>query len=166
MSRCKHEGCDNVVEGKAVWCSDRCRKAASRTQPGQITPDKSDKSDKSQPGQQPGQDTTKIKSFTVLAQGHKVTTALDHYNANPDRYVARTNPELLNYGKPMSMAALSKAGLKANRVSIPGDHDYTGVCEQVDGKWQVGAGKMRSPRSGQQWRENGSQIVTEQKQDG
>jgi hypothetical protein len=50
-------------------------------------------------------------------------------------YANRTNPDSLNHGKPMTMDALKKAGLTANRVPVPGDHDYCGCCEQVEGKW-------------------------------
>jgi hypothetical protein len=66
--------------------------------------------------------------------------ALDHYYANPDLYVTRTEPERLNWSAPMSAMELEQNGLKANRVTIPGDWDYDGVCEQVDGKWQVKVG--------------------------
>jgi hypothetical protein len=65
--------------------------------------------------------------------------ALDHYYANPDLYVIRAAPELLNWSAPMSAMELEQAGLKANRVTIPGDWDYSGVCEQVEGKWRVKA---------------------------
>ena len=57
-----------------------------------------------------------------------------------EQAATRTNPANLNYGKPMSMHQLERAGLKANRVPIPGDADYSGCCEQVDGKWQVQSG--------------------------
>ena len=54
-----------------------------------------------------------------------------------EQVATRTNPDLINHGKPLSPHGLKKAGMKANRVPIPGDHDYSGVCEQVDGRWQV-----------------------------
>ena len=53
-----------------------------------------------------------------------VTPTLQHYQANPTMYAARTNPEAINWGKPLSLWGLEKAGFKANRVSIPGDWDY------------------------------------------
>ena len=40
----------------------------------------------------------------------------------------RTNPDSLNWGKWMTMTELKQAGLKANRVSIPGDWGYIGVA--------------------------------------
>lgn len=54
-------------------------------------------------------------------------------------HATRTNPDTLNTGKHMTAHQLKQAGLKANRVPIPGDHDYKGVCEQVDGVWKVRA---------------------------
>jgi len=57
----------------------------------------------------------------------------------PGHTVTRTNPSTLNTGKPMAAHQLKQAGLKANRVPIPGDWDYKGVCEQVGGVWMVGA---------------------------
>jgi hypothetical protein len=53
--------------------------------------------------------------------------------------VTRTNPDLINHGKPMTAHQLDRAGLKANYAPIPGDSDYSGVCEQVGGVWQVRA---------------------------
>ena len=73
-------------------------------------------------------DTTPV---SVTNEG--VTSTVTHY-------VDRTNPNTLNTGDYMSSQELEQAGLKANRVPIPGDHDYEGVCEQVDGKWQVKQG--------------------------
>ena len=55
--------------------------------------------------------------------------SLADYNDPDGRKYCRTraNPELLNWGEPMSSNELHKAGLKANRVPIPGDHDYKGI---------------------------------------
>ena len=44
-------------------------------------------------------------------------------------YHPRTHPERLNWGEHMTGAQLEDAGLVANRVSIPGDYDYVGVCQ-------------------------------------
>lgn len=54
-------------------------------------------------------------------------------------YRPRREPHLLNWGPWMNSDQLKQAGLKANRVPIPGDADYVGVCEQVDGVWRVKA---------------------------
>ncbi len=53
---------------------------------------------------------------------------LADYHANPDKYVPRLEPEKLNWGPWMNMVELEAAGLKANRVPIPGDWDYVGVA--------------------------------------
>ncbi len=54
--------------------------------------------------------------------------ALAHYYTSPEAYVTRTNPDRLNWGPWMNSDALNEAGLKANRVPIPGDWDYEGVA--------------------------------------
>ena len=51
--------------------------------------------------------------------------------SNVTRYAERANPDTGHQ--------LKQAGLKANRVPIPGDSDYKGVCVQQDGVWQVRA---------------------------
>lgn len=58
---------------------------------------------------------------------------LDHYYANPDMYISRQEPERLNWGEYMTIAELASAKLKANRVPIPGDHDYVGVAQDMQG---------------------------------
>ncbi len=71
-------------------------------------------------------------------------------NIHPDQPIAvdteqrarqgrRTNPDSLNYGAYLTADQLHDAGLKANRVPIPGDSDYKGVCVKVDGVWRVKA---------------------------
>jgi hypothetical protein len=55
-------------------------------------------------------------------------------------YATRTNPDNLNYGDYMTSEQLADTGLKANRVPTPGDSDYNGVCELIDGKWVVRQG--------------------------
>ncbi len=52
---------------------------------------------------------------------------LADYYANPDKYIPRTEPDKLNWGPWLNTAELNVAGLKANRVPIPGDWDYEGV---------------------------------------
>ncbi len=61
---------------------------------------------------------------------------LEHYHSNPEMYATRTNPDRLNWGKSMTGDQLEQAGLKANRVPIPGDWDYEGVCVKTEaGTW-------------------------------
>ena len=56
---------------------------------------------------------------------------LDHYLAEQDKYAPRANPDKLNWGPWLNTAELNAAGLKANRVPIPGDWDYEGSHEAI-----------------------------------
>jgi len=137
--QCMNEKCDNELSGRQrSFCSDRCRKAVSRTntsgEPGQtVNPDKVGQ------GVQFREECVTCENMVdengVAACEERVSyqPAL----CSPDRYASRTNPEKLNWGEVMSSAELANAGLKANRVPIPGDFDYEGVCEMVDGVWKV-----------------------------
>ncbi|MCK5610242.1 hypothetical protein KAR91_50685 [Candidatus Pacearchaeota archaeon] len=71
------------------------------------------------------------------AQGQNVTPTVTRVTPEPDRnaligpdvyYHPRTHPHLMNWGKHMNVQELESAGLKANRVPIPGDWDYEGVA--------------------------------------
>jgi hypothetical protein len=126
MNECKQ--CSKELTGRKQYCNDACRMAFSRnpnkpniepeqimSQPEQISQPEHEQPEQSQSEQQPEQ------------------PSLEHYHANPTMYATRANPHLLNWGQPMSMHALDKAKLKANRVSIPGDWDYTQTiqCKEV-----------------------------------
>ncbi len=63
----------------------------------------------------------------VTAEPERVASLEDYYDASTGEYAKRAIPELLNWGPWMIMAALEQAGLKANRVPIPGDWDYEGA---------------------------------------
>lgn len=120
--KCKQ--CNNELTGKKVYCDDACRMAYGRRQPEQ--PEHA-QPEQTQPEHQP-------------EQGENRRWGLPAGDAPmPAHYVTRTNPEQINYGKPLSKAGLEQARLKANRVPIPGDHDYEGCCVQVDGQWKVRA---------------------------
>ncbi len=102
MRRCKQ--CNKELSGKKQYCNDACRMAYGR------------KANKKPEQTQPEQ----VIPNTAPA-------ILEHYQANPDMYVERARPELLNWGPRMNMNELNIAGKKANRVPIPGDWDYEGV---------------------------------------
>ena len=72
-------------------------------------------------------DTPAIAHVTDLPVG------LEHYYANPDMYAHRAHPDELNWGKWMNSHELEQAGIRANRVPIPGDWDYEGVCSPAPG---------------------------------
>ena len=52
----------------------------------------------------------------------------DYLDDHGRKYATRTEPDKLNWGPWMNSEALERAGLRANRVSIPGDWDYEGVA--------------------------------------
>ena len=112
MNRCKQCGLD--VTGKRQFCDDRCRMAFNRSQSEQSEQTEHEQPEQMKPNTQPEQ-----------------VASLEHYHANPDQYATRANPELLNWGEPMSLNELGQAKLKANRVTIPGDWDYTTSQEAV-----------------------------------
>ena len=56
-----------------------------------------------------------------------------HYLAHPDLYITRREPDKLNWGPWLDVAGLEQAGLKANRVAIPGDWDYEGTAIFIPG---------------------------------
>ncbi len=94
---------------KRHYCNDACRMAYKR------------KSEQSK--------TNKVESEQVSPEGLTVSwdrsvISLEHYKANPDKYAQRTHPDRLNWGVLMTASELNKAGLSANRVTIPGDFDY------------------------------------------
>ena len=111
MNTCKV--CNEEYEAKRAtsqYCSSQCRVKASRlsvTESGEVS----------------------VTEVSVTGPGE--------FSVTDPHYVNRTNPEALNWGDPMTVDELKQAGFKANRVSIPGDHDYAGVCEEVEGKWQA-----------------------------
>jgi hypothetical protein len=78
----------------------------------------------------PEQESEQIALQPEQSQPEQVTrtASLEDYNNHDGRdYAARTNAVLLNWGEPMTAHDLERAGLKANRVPIPGDWDYHGV---------------------------------------
>ncbi len=148
--------CGNELTGRQrEFCSDKCRKRAGRTKlthEDGLQSTNADSPDTNYPDKS-NPDTTRTEPFNVgeasarlegrppwdtgavnakPAAGRCSTRCLpgshEHYIASPDKYAKRAIPELLNWGPWMSMAALEQAGLKANRVPIPGDWDYAGVA--------------------------------------
>lgn len=70
---------------------------------------------------------------TPIAHVTSLPVGLEHYHGNPAKYVKRVCPELLNWGLWMNSTQLEQAGLKANRVAIPGDWDYEGAAIFIPG---------------------------------
>lgn len=118
MSRCKNETCIKEAKGSSVYCSDSCKTTYNRNK-----------------------SRNKTSAVTPVTPAVTPTAVTSHeqevqFNVSASR-AARTNPSQLNYGHPMSKHELEANNLKANRVPIPGDHDYKGVCHKQDGKWAV-----------------------------
>ena len=119
-NKCKWNECGNEARLKSPFCSQACKKRHSRS------------SGTDQPCE-----VVQIASGTEVVHVEESELSYENYlKYQPlGMYATRTNPDLLNYGKPMTPHQLEKAGLKANRVPIPGDWDYKGVCKQVVGQW-------------------------------
>ncbi len=110
--QCYNDGCTQELTGRQrQYCSDRCRKASSRTNKAVEDGSGSTNADKS--------------DIMYADTGH--AQALCHYYAHPDQYAQRTAPELLNWGEPMNSVELTAGPFRHNRVTIPGDWDYEGA---------------------------------------
>lgn len=135
---CRAYGCTQALTGRQrEFCSDKCRKRASRTQ---TTPeDGSGSTNADRMAVEPGQTERGQQSRTRpsipppdpgcirLVVG---PASLDDYLDEHGRhYAPRAHPELLNWGDWMTSLQLEQAGLKANRVPIPSDWDYEGVAQ-------------------------------------
>ena len=156
--KCKRDGCENELQGRQRdFCSDRCRKAQSRTnrthedRPGSPNADKV--------GQIPTPERGPLNADTLsrtdvtcseivtlkgdpdVTVGGVVrveTTVSERVSIRPPTligpevyYHPRNHPERLNWGEHMTRLELDAAGLKANRVPIPGDWDYHGVVDDT-----------------------------------
>ncbi len=111
--------CGTVLEGRQrEYCSDKCRKRASRTKSTPEDGSQSTNADKTavEPGQiERGQPAV----CGIIPEGSR-----EDYTARPYAYAIRAVPDKLNWGPWMNSQQLAEAGLKANRVGIPGDWDY------------------------------------------
>ncbi len=103
---CKWTDCSNQARAKSPFCSGTCKKRYQRAS---------------------GTDEVGQPSGTEGVAQALCAGRLEHYYANPDRYAPRAMPDKLNWGPWLDTAQLEQAGLKANRVTIPGDWDYAGA---------------------------------------
>ncbi len=106
--------CGKPVAGRSQYCSESCKTVYNRN--------------KRKPEQVPEH----LQPIAV-GSGVCVTVGLDDYLSRPEAYVTRREPDKLNWGSWMNMAELEAAGLKANRVAIPGDWDYKGAAIFIPG---------------------------------
>ena len=115
--KCKWTDCENDARAKSPFCSATCKKRYQRASGTDVPPEVG----QGQVGQTPDVPPASLEDYTD-----------DHGR----KYVPRNEPVLLNWGPGlMNRQQLEKAGLKANRVAMPGDWDYDGVCEKVGGVW-------------------------------
>lgn len=125
MKQCKQ--CDNEVMGKQVYCSDKCRKAASRT----TRTDKSDICpDKPNSDNQVGQvaDSPNIAKVRGTGQGIPNFGQSDCQCKHCQNNRAGGSKLTLNHGKYKTADELGEH--EGNRVSLPGDPDYENL--QID----------------------------------
>ena len=136
---CKQCGIE-LIGRRKNFCSDKCRMKSNRVKPEQIKVEHV----VVKPEHVIEQFTPK-QYVNCLRQGEGdyfdsgefPAGTLAHYYTNPEMYATRVNPERLNWGGPKSFEEMKILGLIGNRVSIPGDWDYSGVCSEVDGVWKV-----------------------------
>lgn len=122
--QCKWDKCENEARAKSPFCSGTCKKRSQRASG-------TDEVGQEQSGTQVGQGPEQYGKHQAFEDIQAVGGLLK------PRFVHRTEPDKLNWGPWMDMSELKQAGLKGNRVPIPGDHDYQGVCEQLDGGCRV-----------------------------
>ena len=126
---CINKDCNNVVSGRSKYCSAACKQAHHRN--------RNTVTDESVTQTVTSATVTPIAGSTVThADPQETLTGIDHYYAHPELYVPRREPERMNWDKHMTMAELEQAGLKCNRVSIPGDFDYEVLRMAQDGQGQ------------------------------
>lgn len=125
---CKRDGCIDNKRHRSPYCSNACKQADHRAKCN--TPSVTDVTvTHTEPV------TLTADEATAMGNGSEFSIG----GSDGKHYAERANPDTLNTGEYMTANQLKAAGLKANRLPIPGDHDYKGVCEQVDGVWQVRA---------------------------
>ena len=113
MKVCKRDGCTNEAVGKSEYCSRSCRRKMQVTS--EVT----------------------SEVTTLPTDQSEIVASEEHYLANPDMYAKRNNPYGMNWGKPMGVKTLHRHGFRLNRVTIPGDWDYSGVCKLEGDTWIV-----------------------------
>lgn len=115
--KCKWNDCNYPARDKSPFCSGTCKKRHQRLQRASGT----------DVPVEVGQEQVGQIECVPVGPGVLVQVGLDDYYTNPDKYAIRLEPDKLNWGAWIDSEALERAGLKANRVSIPGDWDYSGV---------------------------------------
>ena len=128
--KCKWKDCSNDARAKSLYCGGTCKKRDSRASGTNVPVEVGQE----QVGQPSGTKSDKPEQLpNGLPDNCKLSTAsLEHYLANPDKYVKRLEPDKMNWGDRMTSPELAAAGFKCNRVTIPGDWDYDGVSAKQE----------------------------------
>ncbi len=135
MRSSRMKTCSNEATGKSAFCSKSCRAQHSRrNNPSATSVPKRNIEGATSEAQHDGPEAPTLKDIPLGP-----ASLADYQDPDGRHYVARINPELLNWGPALGMNELKATGLIGNREPIPGDWDYSGVCEKVDGQWRVKA---------------------------
>lgn len=134
MALCKNN-CGKEAKGRSMYCSPSCKVAYNRNKTKSIDTNRNMEAGPLQFGRH---DEVFIDDNDNLASSPRDIATYNHYLANiiiagQTSYAERAHPEKLNWGPLMSSVELASAGLVANRVPIPGDWDYTGICFGIPG---------------------------------
>ncbi len=142
--KCKWTDCENGARAKSPFCSGTCKKRYQRASgtdvPVEVGQEQVGQLSGTGPKITPKQYANCLRhgegSYLLASENldEFPVCTIAHYYANPSKYIQRREPDKLNWGPWMNMAELEQAGLKANRVSVPGDWDYAGTA-QPTGAW-------------------------------
>ena len=129
------EQCGKQTDNKGTkpkrFCSDLCRKRTRRAEQADKRTDQADTiaSGQEQTDRVELNDGRSVDTVSVMACSRRLARAasLEDYQAYGSDYAQRADAESLNWGEYMSKDQLKTAGLRGNRVTLPGDWDYEGV---------------------------------------
>ena len=113
--------CGKELSGKQRFCSDKCRMMFNRTT-------RTGKTEQPEQNTQPEQVEQTKPNISNKPCNYGLTdcTCMHCQTARVNKSNAR-----LNHGEPMSAADLVLNGYTHNRVTLPGDADYVGVCSEA-----------------------------------
>ena len=119
--------CDKSSMGKSKYCSGACRTAWSRKSVTEFVICNS-KSVTTGTVTEPNDVTVVTEDLDITPTVTRVASFED-YQSHPTDYARRTNASILNWGVWLNREELDKSDYVSNRVTIPGDWDYSGVGE-------------------------------------
>jgi hypothetical protein len=134
--------CGIELSGKQRFCSDKCRKRTSRTNSDKINaPESNMKDELGQVGHNVPPEIVRIEPELVQNATRTDELVRTQSRNKPDNYGQdncqcyhcktsriNKNPKRFNHGDYMTAQELALNGYDLNRVTLPGDVDYGGVC--------------------------------------